>query len=166
MRVWIDRLAGRNVFRQASDQAKRGYVMQVNQATTAFWRDYWEHLRQHHPQLIMNQPGNKGPGSTWIDMKAGTFPKGVVLRHKMDRHFMALVFENRNVEELLNARPHWPEDIHPAQRGKGAELLIKVPPVNPFEEFEPQKDAVEEALAAAHRLVPYGRVLHDASAGS
>ena len=155
-----------NVFRQASEQAKRGYVMQVNQATTAFWRDYWEHLRQHHPQLIMNQPGNKGPRSTWIDMKAGTFPKSVGLRHKMDRHFMALVFENRNVEELLNARPHWPEDIHPAQRGKGAELLIRVPPVNAFEEFEPQKDAVEEALAAAYRLVPYGRVFHDTSAGS
>ncbi len=154
----------RDVFRQASDPAKRSYVMQVNRATTAFWRDYWEHLRQHHPQLLMNQPGNKGSGSTWIDMKAGTFPKGVGLRHRMDRHVMALVFENRNVEELLNVRSHWPEDIDPAQRGNGAELLIRVPQVDPFEEFKPQKNAVEEALAAAHRLVPYGRVLHGTSA--
>ena len=66
----------RDVFRQASDPANRRYAMHVNEATTAFQREYWEHLRQHHPRLQMNEPGNKGPGSNWIYIKDRTFPRG------------------------------------------------------------------------------------------
>ena len=154
----------RDVFRQASDPANRQHPMQVNKATTAFHRDYWEHLCQHHTQLIMNRPGDKGPESTWIYMKAETLPKEVGLRHKMDENVIVLDFWNRNVEDLLSARPDWPEDIHPAQRGKGAVLCIKVPPVDPFGEFQPQKQAVEEALRAVYRLLPYGKILDATSA--
>ena len=153
-----------DVFRQASDPANRQSPMQVNEATTAFHREYWGHLCQHHPQLIMNEPGEKGPESTWIYMKAETFPKYVGLRHKMDEHVILLDFRNRNVQELLNAEPDWPEDIQPAQRGKGAALFIRVPQVDPFEEFQSQKLAVEEALRAAYRLLPYARVLHNTAA--
>ena len=156
----------RDVFRQASDPANRRSTMQVNEDTTAFQREYWEHLRQHHPGLHMNRPGDKGPGSNWIYMKGREFPKGVGLRHKMNEHVMALCFEKRDVEELMNARTGWPEDIRLDQRGQEAVLSIKVPPVDPHQEFEPQRDAVEEALKAAHRLQQYGRILEETSPGS
>lgn len=156
----------RDVFRQASDPANRRYAMQVNEATTAFHRNYWEHLRQHHPLLHMNRPTVRGPGSNWIYMKGRKFPRGAYLRHKMDEHVMMLCFERRNVEDLLNAGTGWPEDIQPDQRGQEAVLFIKVPPVDPHREFEPQRDAVEEALEAANRLQQYGRILEEASPSS
>jgi len=149
------------VLRRASDPANRRNPMRVNEATTAFHREYYEHLRRHHPKLIMNKPGDRGPESTWIYMKAGTFPRDVGLRHKMDESVIELNFWNRDVGELLNARPDWPGDIHPAQRGQVAALFIKVPQVDPFREFRPQRRAVEEALRAAYRLLPYGRILQD-----
>ena len=156
----------RDVFRQASDPANRRYAMRVNEATTAFQRKYWEHLRQHHPRLQMNEPGNKGPGSNWIYIKDRKFPKGVGLRHKMDQHVMALCFEKRNVEDFLNVRTSWPEDIQLDQRGQEAVLSIRVPPVDPHQEFEQQRDAVEAALEVAYRLQRYGRILEKAGPGS
>ncbi len=156
----------RDVFHQASDPANRRHAMQVNEETTAFQREYWEHLRQHHPRLQMNEPGNKGPGSNWIYMKGRKLPKGVGLRHKMNEHVMALCFEKRDVEELMNAQTGWPEDIRLDQRGQEAVLSIRVPPVDPHQEFEPQRDAVEAALEVAYRLQRYGRILEEASPGS
>jgi len=150
-----------DVLRQACDPANRRNPMRVNEATTAFHREYREHLHRHHPKLIMNKPGDKGPESTWIYMKAGTLPKDVGLLHKMDESVIELRFGNRNVEELLNERPDWPKDIHPTRRRQGEALVIKVPRVDPFREFPPQKHAVEEALRAACRPLPYGWILQD-----
>ena len=162
---WYDEVGSRraawrkDIVLHAIEQGSRGYVKQVNEATTTFHREYWEHLRQHHLRLHMNKPGDKGPGSNWIHIKGRTFPKGVGLRHKMDQHVMALCFEKRNVEDLLNARSSWPEDIQLDQRGQEAVLSIEVPPVDPHQEFAPQRDAIEAALEAAWRLQQYGRIL-------
>ena len=129
-------------------------------------RLHWDHLRQHHPRLQMNEPGSKGPGSNWIYMKGRKYPKGAYLRHKMDEHVMILCFARRNMDDLLNARTGWPEDIQLGQRGREAVHPVDVPPVDPFREFEPQRDAVEEALKAACRLQRYGRILEEAGPGA
>ena len=84
----------------------------------------------------------------------------------MNEDVMALCFEKRNVEDLLNARTSWPEDIQLDQRGQEAVLSIKVPPVDPHQEFAPQRDAIEAALEAACRLQQYGRILEEDGTGS
>ena len=152
-----------DIIRQAIEQQASGYQMQVNAATTAFHLAYWEHLRQHHPHLQMNKPNNKGPESTWIYMRAHTFPKEVTLAHKMDQDVVELCFANRTVQELISAEPDWPEGIIPGQKGNQAVLGISVPNVDPYQGFRAQRNTVDAVLKAARRLLPFGRVLEDAA---
>ena len=162
---WFEAAGGRraawraDIFRQAIEQQGSGYQMHVNEATTAFHQAYWQYLKQYHPRIQMRKPGDKGSGSNWIYMNSSTFPKGVRLIHKMDQHVIELGFDNGKVDDLLKAKSDWPEDIQPGQKGKMAVLGISVAPVDPYQELLPQRDAVETALKAAYRLIPYGWIL-------
>ncbi len=145
--------------RQAIEQQGSGYQKHVNEATTAFQQAYWQHLRDDHPRLQMNRPGDKGPSADWITLKSSTFPKGVNLIHKMTVHVMELSFYKGNLDDLLKAKSDWPKEIEPGQQKEYAVLQIRVPHVDPHQEFLPQRDSVERALKAAYTLLPYGRIL-------
>ena len=99
---------------------------------------------------------------TWPATRKGSLGEGT--RQGWRRAGMMALFRESKLEELLNVRPDWLGDIRLGQRGKEAVLFIRVAPVNPFEEFQPQKHAVEEALRTAYRLPPYGRILHNTAA--
>lgn len=153
-----------HVMSEAIDQGRRGYTMLVSPIHTAFHRDYWAHLHANHPRILMRRPTNKGSKSTWIIMKGYDFPKGVLLHHKLDGQVMELGFDKRRVAEILRVKSDWPEDIVPMQRGGTASLVMTVPFIDMEASVASQIAAIDQALAAARRLMEFSR-LFQASPG-
>ena len=162
---WFARCEGRRaawrhkVMQEAVEQGRRGYTMLVNASNTAFHMEYWEYLQRKHPRIHMQKPKNKGSKSNWIIMKGHDFPTGMNLHHKMEKRVMELGFQRRRVEEILDAQPNWPEDIVPIQTGGTASLMVKVPNIDMKTAFAPQVEAIEEALGAAYKLMPFASLL-------
>lgn len=148
-----------HIMHEAIEQGRRGYTMAVNATNTAFHLAYWEHLRKHHPKIQMARPKARGSKSTWIILKGLDFPKNVNMHHKFDQQVMEIGFAGRTVDELLTANSDWPEDIVPVQKGGTASLAIRVPAIDMKLGIAEQRPAVEEALAAAYRLMPYANLL-------
>jgi hypothetical protein len=151
--------------REAVEQGRRGYSMSVSATNTAFHSDYYQHLRRKHPRLHMARPKEKGGYSVWITMKGHDFPKGVNLHHKIDQKVMELGFERHKVEDILAVKSDWPADILVVQKGKTASLVIEVVAIDMTMGVESQLDAVEAALGAAYRLMPYAKLLSATQAG-
>jgi hypothetical protein len=163
---WFSKQQGRradwrhHIMLEAIDQGRRGYTMSVNAANTEFHRAYWEHLRKRHPLMQMARPKNRGSKSTWIILKGPDFPKGVRMYHKMDQQVMEIGFSRSRIEEVLAAaKTDWPDDIAKAQKGATASLAINVPHIDMKLGFAAQLPAIEEALKAAYRLMPYAALL-------
>jgi hypothetical protein len=107
----------------------------------------------------MARPKNRGSRSTWIILKGLEFPKGVNMHHKIDQRVMEIGFSGCRIEEVLAAKTDWPDDIAKAQKGGTASLALSVPPIDMNLVFAAQLSAVEEALNAAYRLMPYASLL-------
>lgn len=146
------------VMREAIEQGRRGYTMQMHAGKTAFHLAYWEHLRSHHPTLVMKHPGvKKGPGSDWMIMKGVDFPKGVTLDHKNTEGCIDLSFVRTHVAQL--AMLPRPDGARVLKRGKSAALSLSVPLLDMDRPFEQQIEKVEAALLAAHKLAPFAVML-------
>jgi len=76
---WFAKRPGRRaawrqyVMQQAVEKGRRGYSMVADPAATTFHKDYWEHLRQCHPQLIMERPGST-PFPRTVELRLWTSP--------------------------------------------------------------------------------------------
>jgi len=166
---WFMRRNGRReawrcqVMLEAIEQGRRGYTMTVNATITAFHLSYWEHLRQRHPRLQMARPDKRGNKSNWIIMRGVNFPKGVQIHHKIDQQVIELGFNSRSIEEILAVKADWPDDIAVVQKGKTASLAIRVPPLDMKLGVQAQITAIEEALQAVYRLIPYASLVKSTS---
>jgi hypothetical protein len=83
----------------------------------------------------------------------------VNMHHKLDQRVLELGFSGRSIEEVLAVKSDWPEDIVPVQKRGTASLAIRVPPVDMTLGLAAQLPAIEEALAAAYKLMPYSPLL-------
>lgn len=149
---------------EAIEQGRRGYTMAVNAAITGFHCAYWEYLRRRHPYIQMARPRHRGSKSNWIILKAHDFPKGVNVHHKFDQQVMEIGFSNRKIDDILAVKADWPDDIAVVQKGKTASLAISVPAININLDLAAQLFAVEKALEAAYRLMPYASLLQPVTA--
>jgi len=162
---WYCRQAGRRaswrhrVMLNAIDHGRRGYTMTVNTTVTSFHLAYWEHLQKWHPRIKMARPKNRGGKSTWIILKGHDFPKGVHLHHKLDQRTMELGFDSQMVEDIAARNSAWPNDLILLQKGRTATIAINIPHIDVNLGFEAQLPAVEDALKAAYRLIPYATIV-------
>jgi PD-(D/E)XK nuclease superfamily len=140
---------------EAIEQGRRGYTMAVNAAITNFHHAYWEYLKQRHPRIKMAPPKNRGSYSSWIIFKGHTFPKGVNMHHKFDQRVMEIGFANRTIDEILALNLNLPDGIEVVQKGKTGSLSISIPSIDMNLDLEAQLPAIEKALEAAYRLMPY-----------
>jgi hypothetical protein len=75
----------RSVMFEAIERARRGYVMVINAAITAFHQAYWNYLRRH-PLIQMSEPKKRGNNSNWIILKGHEFPTD----HNFDQRVVEL----------------------------------------------------------------------------
>jgi len=159
--AWFSQQEGRraawrhHVMREAIDQGRRGYTMVVDDTITGFYQRYWEYVRDHHPRIQMERPTNKSSKSSWITFKGQDFPRGVNVYHKFNEKVMELNFPGRKIADILRVKSDWPDNIRVVQKGKTATLAIKIPAIDMNLDLDAQLPAVEKALEAAYRLMPY-----------
>jgi len=158
---WFSQQEGRRaawrhrVMLEALEQGRRGYEKVVDVTVTKFYLNYWEYVRHHHPRIHMNRPTDKSSYASWITFKGHDFPRGVSLYQKNNERVMELVFKRRKIEDILRKKSDWPDDIAVVQKGKTATLAISVPAIDTKRPLDAQLPAVEKALEAAYRLMPY-----------
>lgn len=162
---WFEKQSGRRaawrrqIMLEAIEQGRRGYTMAISASKTAFHFAYWELLRERHPKIHMAKPSGRGNKSNWIILKGHDFPKGVKMHHKFDQEVVEIGFEGRRVEDILAIKADWSDDIAVVQKGGTASLAIKVPAIDMDGGVEAQLSAIEDALCAAYRLMPYATLL-------
>ena len=144
----------------AIEQRRRGSTMVVNQKTTNFHSDFWQHLRSNHPSLHMNKPGPKGSKSSWIIIKKDGFPKNVKIHFKFDQQVVELGFRNHTLKDLERLSPELSNDIFVGQKGKVAVLGIAIPHIDVSKAVGAQIDELETAISSAFKLAPYATVLN------
>ena len=91
------------------------------------------------------------------------FPKGISLNHKFVDQVLEIGFPRRKIHEILAVKADWPEDIVVVQRHGTASLAIRVPYIDMKIGVAAQLPAIEEALRAAYRLMPYASLLQGLS---
>ena len=106
----------------------------------------------------MAKPTLKGAGGSWIILKTLDMPKGTQLWHKLWQGLMELAFKARTAEDLAALTLSRPDGIMVRQAGTHAVLGIEVPYVDHQGDFETQREAVDQGLEAAHKLLHYGRI--------
>jgi hypothetical protein len=153
---WRARVVG-----AAIEQGRRGYTMIVNQVVTDFHKAYWQYLRKHHPQIVMAEPTPKGSKSNWIILKGRSFPKKVRLHHKLDKRVLELGFEGRDIAELAERKPDWPDEMILVQKGGTAAISIDVPNIDMSLGIAAQHHNLEGVFSAAYRLFPYAGLLRE-----
>ncbi len=73
---------------------------------------------------------------------------------------MELGFERRTIEEILNLRSEWPDDIAVVQKEGTASLAIGIRQIKMAAGVTAQADAIDEALQAAYRLMEYASLFN------
>jgi hypothetical protein len=135
---------------------KGGYAAIPNEATTQFWKRYWEIATSMAPELGMSEPGDKPELSGFISFQPKAFPKGVKLIHKVrygnvDIQFAGKAEDVDALKILYGALPVQKMNIKPA--GKSAVVRLEVPRIDMSAPFLDSESAVREAIWAAKLLL-------------
>jgi hypothetical protein len=168
VRDWLNNHSNsRSAFRaqvvdQAITQSRRGYTPEVDERVTAFWKAYWDYSSKEFPELEMAEPGPKPANSTWISLKPESFPKGQLIKHKLQEGKMDLQIDGAadqrdEIEEQLTALLG--TDIQVVATGKSASVRIMVPSLDPFSNFRSQLEDVQQCLKAAYWLLLLSRAI-------
>jgi len=148
----------KRVMLEAVQQGRHGYTKIVNDAVTAFHRDYYAHLCRTQPTLRMNPPGDRGGQGYWMILWMDGWPKSVRINHKMKRSSMGTVelgVAGSTQSDIVARVGRLPPDILPITTGQYGSLAIRVPPLDYKAPLPPQVASLDEAFAAMQRLVPY-----------
>lgn len=148
----------RGVMDEAVRQGRRGYTKVVSEVVTVFHRDYYTYVCRSQSDLLMNPPDKRGGQGFWIILKKNGWPKHVRLNHKMKRDAMGSVelgLEGFSTTDIVARVGELPPDIVPITTGGYGSLAIRVPPLDYKATLAPQMAALDAALAAMLRLVPY-----------
>ncbi|CAG4913859.1 PD-(D/E)XK nuclease family protein [Paraburkholderia gardini] len=146
----------RQVMQDAIEQSRRGYQVVPHPGNTAFHYAYWQNIHSNHPRIVMRQPSVRGKNSNWIVLKGRDSDKNnVQIDHLLRDGIVRLSLFGRTVDEVKATRPDWPEDIQLVSKPKSAVLAIAVPPIDMEAAYDAQRHAVEVALDAVYRLLPF-----------
>ena len=149
----------RQVIEHAIEQARRGYQLVLHPVYTAFHVAYYEIVRSNYPDLVMRPVKGRGSGSMWIVLKGRNFPKrNVQIDHILTAGIVRLSFFKHDLAELRELNIDWPKDVRLTELPKSVTADIVVARIDPKQSLESQREAVEQALQAAQRLMPFGTV--------
>lgn len=147
------------MLKQAVERWRRGYVAETDAALTKFWAEYYSLARAEAPFLKMERPGDKPLNSTWVSFNRSIrrlpglplcelwhkWPYGLV-----DLQFSGLAVRYDAFGPIVD--PLLGPGMTLRQAGKSLAVSIDVPELDGAAEFQPQREAATQGLAAASRL--------------
>lgn len=147
---------------EAIEQSRRGYAPEADERMTEFWHRYWECAAEEFPELNLPEPGPKPAGSTWIETRPEALGPGRRIYHKLAAGFVDLQLDGSagQVEAIKNnISPLLGTDTEVVITGKSSSVRVRVPPLDPFADFDEQVSAARAGMRAVFRLVYIARAI-------
>ena len=140
---------------EAVKQDRRGYKQKVDDVMTAFAFDYWKHVQEYCPNLVMPVPKPRAAGNNWINFLPVGFPKSVDVVHQLSAGYLKVFFKQQAQDfEVLKARY---QDLTSQFPGLEVELTSKSVaisvPVDPVKAPEVSFDAAKPSIMAALEML-------------
>lgn len=133
-----------------------GWQSIPNEATTAFWQNYWRLATSLAPELKMPRPSEKPEDSTFIRFKPADLAADVDLLHKVRVGKVDIEFAHMG-DRVLELEKIYSSRLQPGMRveraSKSAVVRIKVPEIDVSAPFSESESAVREGLRAATGLL-------------
>lgn len=132
-----------------------------------FFNDMLAYAKQYYPSLGMKKPTGSAAEAAWVEFAPQEFPRDVRIIHKMPQGFMDLSFAMTSLTTIQPPyQPYTDNDMTFKENGKTAIIRIMVPPVDPQQGFDGQKDTIGFALQKAQKLYQlYIHVVNNGAAG-
>lgn len=147
---------------EAIEQNRRGYTMTPDDHVTDFWKKYWEYAESHHPKLDMRRPGMKPAKSDWPDFRPRPLDKRFSIVHKLAKGNVDLQIAGaaEQLEELYDKYQNLlQDDMEFVKAGKSGALRINVRQIDRFGDFSVQREAVEQGMRAAEKLIEVALII-------
>ncbi|MGN1078818.1 MAG: hypothetical protein ACI4TE_01450 [Alphaproteobacteria bacterium] len=130
-----------------------GYREAEDTIVGKFFADMQDFTKQYYPQLGMKKPTGSAEEAAWVELAPDEFPRDVRIIHKMPQGFMDLSFAMTTLAMIQPPyQPYMDSDMTFKENGKTAVIRIMVPPIDPQQGFEPQKEIIGFALQKAQKL--------------
>ncbi|MCQ2914245.1 MAG: PD-(D/E)XK nuclease family protein [Alphaproteobacteria bacterium] len=118
-----------------------------------FWNDCLLYATKKYPDLGMKKPSGSAGEASWVEMTPEKFPHEVKIIHKMPQGYMDLTFAMTPLEMIQKPYQRFIDnDMEFKESGKSAIIRITIPPIDPQEGFEKQKDLITFAFTKAYKL--------------
>lgn len=141
-----------------------GYREAEDTIVGKFFNDLLSYNKQYYPDLGMMKPTGSAAEAAWVEFAPKEFPRDVRIIHKMPQGFMDLSFAMTGLATIQQPyQPYIDSDMTFKENGKTAIIRIMVPPIDPQEGFDTQKDAVVFAMQKAQKL--YQLYIHVVNSG-
>ncbi|MBO4643975.1 MAG: PD-(D/E)XK nuclease family protein [Alphaproteobacteria bacterium] len=130
-----------------------GYREAEDTIIGAFFNDLLSYTEKYYPELGMKKPSGSAAEAAWVEFAPQEFPRDIRIIHKMPQGFMDLSFAMTALSTIQAPyQPYIDNDMAFKENGKTAIIRIAIPPVDPQQGFEAQKDTIEFALQKAQKL--------------
>ena len=130
-----------------------GYREAEDTIVGKFFNDLQAFAKQYYPALGMKKPTGSAAEAAWVEFSPQDFPRDISIIHKMPQGFMDLSFAMTSLAMIQPPyQPYIDNDMTFKENGKTAIIRIIVPPVDPQQGFDAQKDILGFALQKAQKL--------------
>ena len=132
-----------------------------------FFNDLQAYTKQYYPHLGMKKPTGSAAEAAWVEFSPQEFPRDICIIHKMPQGFMDLSFAMTSLAMIQPPyQPYVDNDMTFKENGKTAIIRIIVPPIDPQQGFDAQKDILGFAMQKAQKLYQlYMHVINSGIAG-
>lgn len=129
----------------AIEKLRRGYQPINSEPVQKFWQQYWMYKEQHHPTLIMKQPGIVPQNSDW-PMLFEDGLKNLVFYHKLGQGNTDCTFKGFTEEVEFRIKENLPEWARFEKHGRSFSIRIFSGKVDRTKNFHDQVEMVENGL--------------------
>ena len=141
-----------------------GYREAEDTIVGKFFNDLLSFSQKYYAVLGMKKPTGSAAEAAWVEFSPQDFPREVSIIHKMPQGFVDLSFAMTSLAMLQPSyQPYIDNDMTFKENGKTAIIRITVPPADPQQGFEAQKDIIGFALQKAKKL--YQLYIHVVNSG-
>lgn len=131
----------------------KGYIEAEDSVVGKFWNDCFTIATQKYPHLNWQQPTGSAKEAGWAEMNPSAFPKEVKIIHKMPQGYMDLTFAMATVQMIQAPYQRFMDsDMSIKESGKAAVIRITIPPMNPDDGIDSQRELLMFALQKAEKL--------------
>ena len=129
-----------------------------------FFNSLLSFSQKYYAALGMKKPTGSAAEAAWVEFAPQEFPRDIRIIYKMPQGFMDLSFAMTSLSMIQPPyQPYIDNDMTFKENGKTAIIRIAVPPVDPQNGFDTQKDIIGFAMQKAQKL--YQLYIHVINSG-